>query len=120
MKGFAFNRSNASRIGSFFAGIVEVIIQPAQDLGGIVDEVDIRLGIEVAEHLVGVLEHVKMLDLRRETARQDRLLNGLGRPKMTCAALAERTSTRPSIMSPELRRGIEPSPCSVWTKLLTV
>ena len=62
-----------------------MVVQPAQDLRGFVDQLDISLGIEVAEHVVGVLEHVEMLDLGRDTTNADRLFDGLGRAKVTRA-----------------------------------
>ena len=64
-------------------GIVEMVVQPAQNLRSVVDQVDIRLGIEVAEDLVRVLEHVQVLDLGRETPEPNRLFDRLGRPKVT-------------------------------------
>ena len=42
---------------------IEMVVEPAQNLGRLVDQVDVRLGIEVAKDVVGVFEHVQVLDL---------------------------------------------------------
>ena len=47
------------------ARLVEVVVEPAEHLGGLVDHVDVRLGVEVAEDVVGVLEHVERAGPRR-------------------------------------------------------
>ena len=48
------------------AGDVELVVEPAEHLGGVVDQVDVGLGVEVTKDVVGVLEHVEVLDLGGE------------------------------------------------------
>ena len=42
---------------------IHMVVEPAQNLGSLVDQVDVRLGIEVAKDVVGILENVQVLDL---------------------------------------------------------
>ena len=64
------------------AGDVEMVVEPAEHLGRLVDQVDVGLGIEVAEDVVGVLEHVEVLDLGGQAPDLQRLLDRVGRPKV--------------------------------------
>ena len=59
-----------------------MVVEPAEHLGRLVDQVDVGLGIEVAEDVVGVLEHVEVLDLRGQASDLQRFLDGVGRAEV--------------------------------------
>ena len=71
--------------GIVLGGVVEMIIQPPQNLGGIVNQVDIGFGIEVPENFVRVPEYVDVLNLRCEAAGADGLFNCFGGTKVPCS-----------------------------------
>src|SRR5271169_6617453 len=66
------------------ARIIEIIIQPAQNFRGLVDQIDVGFGIEVAEDLVGVFEHVEVLDVGSKISKTNRFFDGFGCAKVTC------------------------------------
>ncbi len=67
------------------AGDVEMIVEPAQHLGRLVDQVDIGLGVKMTEDVVGVLEHIEVLNLGGQATDLQRLLDRVGRTKVACA-----------------------------------
>ena len=65
-----------------------MVIQPSQNLRGIVNQIDIGFGVQVAEDLVRILEHVEVLNLGRQAADTNRLFNCVGGPKVPCSRMA--------------------------------
>jgi hypothetical protein len=59
------------------SGLVEVVVHPAQDLGGAVDEVEVSLGIDATEELSCVLEDVDVADLPYAAGGDQGALEGL-------------------------------------------
>src|SRR5262249_24604827 len=45
-----------------FAGPVEHVVKVAQDVRGLVDQVQVELGVKAAEELIGQLKHVHVFD----------------------------------------------------------
>src|SRR5208282_4541782 len=72
------------RQADFFvpAGDIEMVVEPPQNLGRLVDQVDVRLGIEVAKDVVGIPEHVQVLDLGGQSPNLQGLLDRLGCAEM--------------------------------------
>src|SRR5271165_2996067 len=72
------------RQADFFvpAGDIEMVVEPAQNLGRLVDQVDVRLGIEVAKDVIGIPEHVQVLDLGGQSPNLQGLLDRLGCAEM--------------------------------------
>ena len=62
-----------------------MVIQPSQNLRRLVNQIDIGFGIEVAEDLVRVFEHVQMLNLGRKTAEANRFFDCFSGTKVTCS-----------------------------------
>src|SRR5271157_2461358 len=62
---------------------IEMVVEPAQNLGRVVDQVDVRLGIEVAKDVVGILENVQVLDLGGQSPDPQGLLDRLGCAEMS-------------------------------------
>ena len=60
-----------------FSGIIQIVIQPAENFRSVVDKVDVGLGIEMTKDLIRILEHVKMLNIGREVSASNRLFNCL-------------------------------------------
>ena len=60
-------------------GLVEVVVEPAEDLGGAVDEVEVGLGIDPPEELARVLEDVDVADLADPAGGDQGALERLGR-----------------------------------------
>jgi len=82
---YKWNRVEAvERQSKFFvpAGDIKMVVEPAQNLGRLVDQVDVRLGLEVAKDVVGVPEHVQVLNLRGQSPNLQGLLDGVGCTKM--------------------------------------
>jgi len=61
-------------------GPVEVVIEPPEQLGGVVHEVEVRLAVDPAEERARVLEDVDVPDLTHGARLLEGLLEGLGRP----------------------------------------
>jgi hypothetical protein len=59
--------------------LVEVVVKPAEHLGGAVDEVEIGLGVDAAEELARVLEDVDVADLAHPVGGDQGALEGLTR-----------------------------------------
>ena len=63
---------------------VHVIVEPPEHLGGVVDQVEVCLGIEMSKDVVGVLEHVQVLDFACQTSDLQSLLDCVRGPEMPC------------------------------------
>src|SRR5271157_196821 len=72
------------RQADFFvpAGDIEMVVEPPQNLGRLVDRVDVRLGIEVAKDVVGIPEHVQVLDLGGQSPDSQGFLDRVGCAEM--------------------------------------
>ena len=62
--------------------LIEMIIEPAEQLRRIVDHIDISFGVEITEQLVGIFEGVDMANLFGRFHLDERALNRLCRPDM--------------------------------------
>ena len=82
MNGAVLSRSKARRSCFVPAGDVEMIVEPAKYLGRIVDQVEVGLGVEMPKDLVGVLEHVQVLDFGGQSPDLESLLDRVRRPKV--------------------------------------
>jgi hypothetical protein len=60
-------------------GLVQVVVEPAEQLGRLVHQVDVGFGVEVPEELVGVLQRVDVLHFRGGAREPERALDGVGR-----------------------------------------
>ena len=59
-------------------GLVEVVVEPAEHLGGAVDEVEVGLGVDAPEELARVLEDVDVADLAHPAGGDEGALERLG------------------------------------------
>ncbi len=64
-------------------GDVEVVVEPAEHLGGAVDEVEVGLRVDPAEELARVLEDVDVADLAHPAGGDQGVLERLGRADVT-------------------------------------
>ena len=63
-------------------GVVQIVIQPAQNLRGFVNQVDIRFRIKVSKYLICIFEHIHMLNFSCNAPNEDCLLDRFRRPEM--------------------------------------
>ena len=66
-------------------GLVEVVVEPPEHLGGAVDEVEVGLGVDAPEQLARVLENVDVADLAYPAGGDQGTLERLGCPDVAGA-----------------------------------
>ena len=71
-----------SRLESGSAGLVHLVVEVAQDVRGLVDQVEVRLAVELAERGVGQREDVDVADHRVGRSLPQRQFDRLRRPEM--------------------------------------
>ena len=89
--------SNASLQAVVLPGLVEVVVEPAEDLRHPVDHLDVRLGVQVPEQRVGVVEGVDVADLLAAPVSAKARSIACAARKWPAPADADRIKTRPSI-----------------------
>ena len=62
-----------------------MVIEPAQNLGGAIDEINIGFGIEMAEDLVSILKYIYMLNIGGESTELNCLCDGIRCMKVACS-----------------------------------